>query len=118
MAEIGFQVTLNGAPLAKAGIDSAAQITTLILGSLHRKDEDAEPPYLTLSGMDIAGRTRHRWVEDMTLAVGDRLTVTLVHGPFDPPTASEADESEAVVLAQKLAYFHRLKAELEEKGML
>jgi hypothetical protein len=48
------------------------------------------------------------------LEMGDRLTIEIVDAPFDPPSVVRMRDSEAVTLAQKIEYFHRLKEELKD----
>lgn len=56
----GFEVSLNGNKIARAGIDNENYVITCILGAVYRNDGSNEL-YLNLGGMDSVEKAYVDW---------------------------------------------------------
>jgi len=110
---IGFEVSLNGAKIARAGIDNKNYVITCILGAVYRNDGSNEL-YLSVGGMDSVEKVYLDW-QGADLKKGDKIIVEVIDDDFDKPLNIRSNESlEKQSIEDKLKYFHRLKEELKD----
>jgi hypothetical protein len=114
MKNPGFQITINGNLLCRAGLDAEFFVTMCTLTSLKRAMPLSEELSLSIGGLDSVEEQSLTWT-NKNLKTGDQILIEVVEGDFDAPLKKSQIETEELVLQEKLKYFHRLKEELKEQ---
>jgi hypothetical protein len=113
MKNQGFQITLNGNLLCRAGLEAELFVTVCSLTSLKRAIPPSEELSLSIGGLDSVEDHYLNWA-NKTLQPGVQILIEVVEGDFDAPLKGSRIKAEELVLQEKLQYFHRLKEELKE----
>ncbi|GEM_PF-2360535 len=112
----GFEIKLNSKLLCRAGFEKERSVTTCIVTSLRRKTDDKEELDLHISGLNSETDQSVSWVKQ-NLKKGDKLSVKVISGDFDPPTSvcPRHDKAlEAFILKSKLKTYYALQEELKD----
>lgn len=108
----GFEVSLNGSKLARTGIQKEHYVISCILTAVHRKDGSSELT-MTLGGLDSEAHQHVCW-QDANLKVGDKITIEVIDGQFDPPLHKSTGYSEEQIRENKIKHYLQLKEELKD----
>jgi hypothetical protein len=89
MSSKGFDIKLNGHPLCRAGFVSADYRVNCMLTMVKRKDQGPAGAELRVIGSEGEGAVikRAKWTTTQ-LAVGDRITIKVTSGAFEPPQST------------------------------
>ncbi|HMR20045.1 MAG TPA: hypothetical protein PKA53_12160 [Sphingobacterium sp.] len=112
MNTYGFDVTLNGEQIAKAGLAKKNYVISCTLHTLHRKD-GSEEMCLYVGGLDTEGEQHVGWYSE-ALKVGDKISFEVIEGPFDPPKTAGRKMSEEEIRQHKIKHYLQLKEELKD----
>ena len=105
---IGFEVILNGTRICTAGAGDEGTLSAIVSFVGNRKELDLE-----IGG--LVDDAHLDWAVPKKLAVGDEITVRVVHTEQpDPPAMSRRDDH-ALVEAGERKYYERLKQKYEAK---
>lgn len=109
----GFKVLINEETICRAGFENENSILTCILDSIRRKDDDSEELNISISGLNTDTNQSVAWI-DNKLKEGDKISIEIISDNFDTPYVIREPKSEKDIIAQKLKYFNKLKAELKD----
>ena len=105
---IGFEVILNGTRICTAGAGDDGTLSAIVSFVGIRKELELE-----IGG--LVDEAHLDWAVPKKLAVGDEITVRVVHTDQpDPPTRSRRDDR-ALVEAGERKYYERLKQKYDAK---
>lgn len=105
---IGFEVILNGTRICTAGAGDDGTLSAIVSFVGIRNELELE-----IGG--LVDEAHLNWAVPRELAVGDEITVRVVHTDLpDPPTRSRRDDR-ALVEAGERKYYERLKQKYEAK---
>lgn len=110
---MGFQISLNNDKPVRAGLDSRFYSITCIFTSAERKIKPENIIDLNISGLNSEKYQYVQWL-NRDLTVGDKITIEVINGNFDPPARIERQETEEILLQSKLKAYHMLKEELKD----
>lgn len=113
MKNYGFEVSLNGKKLCRAGFDTKYSIMTAILTSCRRKTDNSEEFFLDVGGMSNEDGNSYQWAEQ-SLKENDQILIKIIDCDFDKGTLKENQLTEGDIIKDKIAYYHHLKEELKE----
>jgi hypothetical protein len=108
----GFEVSLNGSKIARAGIAKENYVVNCIVDAVRRKDGSSEL-FLQVGGLDSEADIHVSWYSD-ELKKGDKIVVEVIDENFDEPVHASRRISNDERIQQKLKYFHELKEELKD----
>lgn len=108
----GFEVSLNGNKIARAGIDKQNYVVNCIIGAVHRKD-GSEELNLYVGGMDSDIENYVSW-QGGELEVGDKIVIEVIDSNFDQPLNTSRRISKEERIENQLRYFYELKEELKD----
>jgi len=112
----GFEISLNGKQLCRAGFEKELSVLTCHIVSIRRERDDKEELDIRVGGLNSETDQHVDWVKQ-DLKEGDKLSIEVITDSFDPPTSvrPRTDKSlEAFVLKSKLKTFYALREELKE----
>jgi len=109
----GFKVLLNEELICRAGFENENSVVTCILNSIRRKDDDSEELDITVGGLNSDTNQHVDWHKN-NLQAGDKISIEIISDNFDTPSSIRERMSKKDLIAQKLEYFHKLKAELKD----
>lgn len=113
MSNLGINVKINGKQICKAGFDKENFVLTAIASLVHREG-GSEGRTLSVGGLDSDISEHVNWHSDH-LSLGDRITLEVIEGPFDPPQPAKNNVwSEEDNIQQELKRYYQLKEELKE----
>ncbi|QIH33828.1 hypothetical protein [Sphingobacterium sp. DR205] len=108
----GFEVSLNGNKVTRAGISKKNYVVNCIIDSVHRKD-DSGGLYMQVSGLDSDLGVHVNWFGGQ-LKVGDKILVEVIDDGFDGPNSTYKPFSEEEIREQKMKHYLQLKEELKD----
>ena len=109
----GFDVTLNGTKIARAGFEKENYVITCILGAVYRND-GSNALYLNVGGLDSIEKVYVDW-QGADLKKGDKIVIEVIDDNFDQPVTIRSNDSfEKETIESKLKYFNELKEELKD----
>lgn len=108
----GFDVSLNGTKIARAGIEKENYVVNCIISAVSRKDASSELS-LYVGGLDSESENHVTW-QGADLKVGDKIVVEVVDKDFDAPAHTGIVYSEEELRERKLKYFYELREELKD----
>jgi hypothetical protein len=113
MKNHGFEIKLNEEVLCRAGFENQHSVLHCIANSVRRKQDSEEHLDFSVGGLDSDANRHVDWV-NRTLKHGDKITIEVISGDFDPPVKVSVQKTEEFLLEQKIKYFLKLKEELKE----
>lgn len=113
MKNYGFEVSLNGKKLCRAGFDAKYSVMTAILTWCRRKIDNSEELFLDVGGISNEDGNSYQWAEH-PLKEEDQILIKIIDGKFDKGTLKENQLTEEDIIKDKIAYYHHLKEELKE----
>lgn len=108
----GFEVSLNGRKLTRAGISKENYVMNCIVGAVHREN-DSGGLYMQMSGLDSDLDMHYGWLSEQ-LKNGDKILIEVIDGEFDEPTAKSKALTEEEIREQKMKHYLQLKEELKD----
>ncbi len=108
----GFEVSLNGEKLARAGIPRDNYVVSCIIDAVHRKDGSGSL-HLHIGGLDSDAEQNVRWFGEQ-IKVGDKISIEVIDGQFDEPTSTSKKFTEEEIREQKMKHYLHLKEELQD----
>lgn len=113
MPKYGFEIKLNNEILCRAGFDIDFYVLTCCLTSMKRQSDESNEISINVGGLDSVNKNHVNWI-DKALKNGDKISIEIVTEKFEVPTTVMMQETDEVVLEQKIRYFYHLKEELKE----
>lgn len=115
MKNYGFEVSLNGKKLCRAGFDTKYSVMTAILTWCRRKLDESEALDLQVGGLNSDDEKHYYWIEQ-PIAEGDEINVKIIDSGFGKGILREhsVEEDEKFILESKLKTYYKLKDELKE----
>lgn len=108
----GFEISLNGKKVTRAGISKKNYVVNCIIDSVHRKN-DSGGLYMQVGGLDSDLDMHVGWFSE-ELKVGDKILVEVIDSDFDEPTSKNKPFSEEEIRKQKINHYLQLKEELKD----
>lgn len=108
----GFEVSLNGRKLTRAGISKENYVVNCIIGSVHREN-DSGGLYMQIGGLDSDLDMHFSWLGEQ-LNHGDKILVEVIDDGFDGPNSTYKPFSEEEIREQKMKHYLQLKEELKD----
>jgi hypothetical protein len=109
----GFQVSINGKEICRAGFENENSIVTCILDSVRREKDSSEKLNILISGLNSDTHQHADWFRNK-LEEGDKISIEIISNNFDTPISISKAYSEKDILTQKLKSYHKLKEELKD----
>ncbi len=108
----GFEISLNGKKLARAGIPKDNYVVNCIVDAVHRKD-GSEELYMRIGGLDSDAQIHVGWFGEQ-IKVGDKISIEVIDDQFDQPTSTSKKFTEEEIREQKMKHYLHLKEELKD----
>ncbi|PUV24582.1 hypothetical protein [Sphingobacterium athyrii] len=108
----GFEVSLNGNKVTRAGISKENYVVNCIIGSVHREN-DSGGLYMQIGGLDSDLDMHFSWLGEQ-LNHGDKISIEVIDGEFDEPTSKSKALTEQEIREQKMKHYLQLKEELKD----
>lgn len=83
----GFEIKLNDQRICRAGFYTDRHHLTCMLHIVKHADQGADQVGITVGGSEGPTLKLVNWVEQ-TLQKGDKITIQIVSGDYDPPRSS------------------------------
>lgn len=113
MKNYGFEVSLNGKKLCRAGFDTKYSVITTILTWFRRKLDEDQSLDLHVGGLNENQDQSYYWIEQ-PVKLDDEITIKIIDKNFDEGILKEKQLIEEDIIKDKIAYYHQLKEELKE----
>ncbi|TCD18626.1 hypothetical protein EZ456_21365 [Pedobacter psychrodurus] len=113
MQNPAFEIDLNGQKIATSKVNAEFGVLTAILTWVKRTLDNTESLNLDVSGLDSVKQIPLKWLS-RPLAIGDTVTISITESDNLSPQIKVKQLSEEVIIANKLAAYHKLKEELKD----